>query len=96
MRRVTHFTRFGEYARLCRLADLLSASFDNYKFIYTNKSNHNGMFIQQNMYAVVNNEDNTERSFEFINDARRQLVNLVESGINAQLLRVNTVRGRHC
>jgi hypothetical protein len=52
------------------------------------------MFIHHTMYAVVNNEDNSEDCYEFISDARKQLVRLVEAGIDAQMFPTKTIPGR--
>lgn len=52
------------------------------------------MFINQTMYAVVNNEDNTESAYEFVDQARNQLVRLAEKGIDAHMFVAKTVRGR--
>ena len=53
------------------------------------------MFLNQTMFVVANNEDNTEDSYEFIDQARSKLCRLVEAGINAQMFRANTVHSRH-
>ena len=50
------------------------------------------MFIYQTMFVVTNNEDETEKAYEYIHEARQRLVMLCDSGYDAQMFPVRTVK----